>query len=256
MTIRASDNYVYLVWVRLPPDSPVAVYYSRSIDGGQTWSGDINFTLDSLGSQRCYVAVEDTHVVVSWMGYKYSPYAFTGDFFIKQSFDGGQTWNEEQVLTDMHKVWMGSVYIEDSLIVATWQDDRHFDGENNSEIYVRYSLDYGQTWTEEERLSFGDYHSHSPIACKTGDKIHILWGDQRAGASGLYYCYNDLATTIDDNNLLPDKTQLLTSYPNPFNSTTLIAYKNIEGGDIDIYDITGRLVTTLVLGDCQEGSVT
>jgi len=48
----------------------------------------------------------------------------------------------------------------------------------------------------------------------------------------------------------------LESYPNPFNSTTLLSYSNLEGGDIEIYDITGRLVRILHSGGIKEGSIT
>ena len=252
MTVRASGDNVYLVWVN--EVGTVSCRYSRSTDRGQTWSDEVDISNDSLGAQRVYVAVHDTHVVVCWMGYKYSPYSFTGDLFIKQSFDNGETWGEEQVLTDLHKVWMGTIFIEDSLIVAAWQDTRFDD--SNDEAIVRYSLDYGITWTAEERLSYGDYHSNTPIACETESRIHILWGDQRAAAPGLYYANNDLITGIDNNNPLPEKHELLSSYPNPFNSTTVISYSNLEGGEIEVYDITGRLVTEIDCGGCQEGKVT
>ena len=249
MTVRASGDNVYLVWVN-ESSYPVAGHYSRSTDQGLTWSDEIVFTEDERGGQMPYIAICDTHVVVNWVGYQYSPHAFTGDLFIKQSFDGGATWGEEQVLTDSHRVWMGSVYIEDSLIVATWQDTR-FEGSNN-EAMVRYSTDSGSSWSEEERLSYGDYDSHAPIACRTGDRIHVLWGDMRREAPGLYYCYDDLITEIADDNLMPEKTALLEAYPNPFNSTTVITYSNLEGGDIAIYNITGQLVKVFHRGGIKE----
>ena len=95
MTVRASGNNVYLVWVN--EAGAVSCRYSRSTDRGQAWSDEVDISNDSLGAQRVYVAVQDTRVVACWMGYKYSPYSFTGDLFIKQSFDGGETWGEEQL---------------------------------------------------------------------------------------------------------------------------------------------------------------
>ena len=106
MNVRASDSTIHLVWVN--EILPVSVRYSRSTDTGQTWSPEIDIAQDPYGSQRCYFSVEGQHVVVSWMGYKYSPYMFTGDMFIKQSYNGGVTWDSAQVLTDSHYVWMGS----------------------------------------------------------------------------------------------------------------------------------------------------
>lgn len=242
MTIRASDSTIHLVWVN--EILPVSVRYSRSTDTGQTWSPEIDIAQDPYGSQRCYFSVEGQHVVVSWMGYKYSPYTFTGDMFIRQSYDGGAIWDSAQVITDSHYVWMGSNYIKDSLIVITWQDDRYRSQNYNSEIYVKYSTDYGATWSQETRLSYGDDDSDSPMASSTNGIIHILWGDRRPEASGLYYSSNNLYDDID-NEMIPLRYSQLSSYPNPFNSSTIIKYPANEGGEIGIYNLLGQQVKAL-----------
>lgn len=252
MTVRASGNDVHLVWVN--EQGTISPRYSRSADMGQTWSDEIDIAEDSLGAQRVFVAVQDTHVVVSWKGYEYSPYSFTGDLFIRQSFDSGQTWGEKQVLTELHKVWMGSVYIEDSLIVIVWQDDRFRDINNNSEVFSKISEDYGTIWSDEIRLSYGDQHSHAPISYRTGEKIHVFWGDLRPEAPGLYYCVNDPTTKIEDKETSPPTNIYINSYPNPFNARTIITYQGIEGGDICIYDVTGRLIRTL-LAESSDGQL-
>ncbi len=253
MTVRAWGNNVYLVWVN--ENRPISCRYSHSTDMGQSWSDEIDIANDSSGAQRVFMAAQDSHVVVSWKGYKYSPYTFTGDLFIRQSLDWGETWGEAQVLTDSHKVWMGSVYIEDSAIVAVWQDDRYRDTNNNSEIFAKYSTDYGINWSEEERLSYGDQHSHAPISCMIVDKIHVLWGDIRPDAPGLYYCVNDLSTGISETKISHPTNIYISSYPNPFNARTVITYRGIEGGEIGIYDITGRLIKTLNVSGKEGGIV-
>ena len=240
MVLRASGSTLHLVWVA--DLWPVAVHYSRSTDNGQTWTPEIDIAQDSLGAQRCYVAVQGNHVVVSWMGYKYSPYMFTGDMFIRQSYDGGATWDLARVLTDSHKVWMGSCYLKDSLIVVTWQDLRF--GGGNDEVMVRYSTNYGATWSEETRLSYGDYHSDSPVALSTGNRLHILWGDRRETYPGLYYSYNDLGMSIDESHN-PTDYSLLLAYPNPFNSSVIFSYPTFKTGQIRIYNVAGQLVRIL-----------
>jgi hypothetical protein len=240
MTARASASTIQLVWVN--EILPVSVRYSRSTNAGQIWSPEIDIAQDPYGAQRCYVSVQDTHVVVSWMGYKYSPYMFTGDMFIKQSFDGGATWDSAMVLTDSHYVWMGSNYIKDSLIVIAWQDLRF--GGNNDEVMVRYSTNYGIYWSNESRLSYGDYHSDSPMAAVTPWKIHILWGDARTAAPGLYYANNNLFSGIEEDQV-STSTSLMAAYPNPFNSSVLFKYPPSRFDRICIYNITGQLVKTL-----------
>lgn len=242
MKVRAYNMTVHLVWVN--EVMPVSVRYSRSTNVGLAWLPELDIANDSTGAQRCYLSVQGQHVVVSWMGYKYSPFMFTGDMFIKQSYDGGITWDTAQVLTNLHYVWMGSNYIKDSLIIVTWQDMRY--GGNNNEAMVRYSTNYGQTWSEETRLSYGDFDSHSPIACVTGNRIHVLWGDGRPEAPGLYYSNNDLYMDIDEPGL-PTEYSLLSAYPNPFNSSVILGCNDKESKAIEIYNITGQLVKTLNL---------
>jgi hypothetical protein len=57
-------------------------------------------------------------------------------------------------------------------------------------------------------------------------------------------------------NLLPVKTELSDSYPNPFNPTTSINYSVANAGQVEImiYDATGRLVEELVNGHQDGGS--
>jgi hypothetical protein len=240
MVLRASGSTLHLVWVA--DLWPVAVHYSRSTDNGQTWSPEIDIAQDSLGAQLCYISVQGQHVAVSWMGYKNSPYMFTGDLFIRQSNDGGVTWDSAQVLTDLHKVMFSNVYLKDSLLVAAWMDARY--GNGNDEVMVRYSTDYGTIWSEETRLSYGDYHSDSPVSFSTGNRIHVLWGDRRETSPGLYYSYNDLGTGIDTPQI-PINHSVLSAYPNPFNSSIVFTYPAVVAGRIRIFNLAGQLVRTL-----------
>jgi hypothetical protein len=196
MSMAASDPIVHMVWVN--ENAPISIRYSHSTDHGITWSPEFDLSQDSLGAQRCFVSAQGHHVVVTWMGFKNGYHSFTGDLFIRQSFDGGATWDTAQALTDSHYVWMGSNYLKDSLIVVAWQDDRYHNQNTNSEVYVRFSTNNGTTWSQEERLSNGNNDSDSPIATSTGNLIHVLWGDRRQTAPGLYYSSNELYNDIDD----------------------------------------------------------
>jgi hypothetical protein len=61
---------------------------------------------------------------------------------------------------------------------------------------------------------------------------------------------------IENPSTLPLKTELHQNYPNPFNPTTNIRYnlQNPSFVEISVYDVTGRLVSTLVNGHIGAGS--
>lgn len=240
MSMAASDSIIHLVWVN--ENAPISIHYSRSSDNGVTWSPEFDVSQDSLGAQVGFVSAQGQHVVATWMGFKNGYHAFTGDMFIRQSFDGGLTWDTAQALTDLHYALVGSNYIKDSLIVVAWQDVRL--GSLNYEIMVRYSTNYGISWTDEERLSYGEYISDSPIATSIGNLIHVLWGDRRQTAPGLYYSRNELYNDIEEETT-PSHYSHLSAFPNPFNSS--VVFRNLleTGNDIKIYNIAGQLVRTL-----------
>ncbi len=65
----------------------------------------------------------------------------------------------------------------------------------------------------------------------------------------------DVILAVNDINSLPTDFTVLPAYPNPFNPSTTISYG--LGSDsyvsIQIYDITGQLITTLLNGDQHQG---
>ena len=58
--------------------------------------------------------------------------------------------------------------------------------------------------------------------------------------------------------VVPDAVTLSSAYPNPFNPETTLDYSIESSGlvDLSIYDINGRMVTTLFSGELSSGSYT
>ncbi len=65
-------------------------------------------------------------------------------------------------------------------------------------------------------------------------------------------------TNIENETELPRKVTLNQNYPNPFNPTTIIEFALPESGFVrlDVFDITGRHISTLINGQVQAGSHT
>lgn len=67
-------------------------------------------------------------------------------------------------------------------------------------------------------------------------------------ARWLYTWLGDQWTGVEDNIIEPNSYSLSQNYPNPFNPTTTINYTLKNAGEVSlkVYDVLGRLVTTLV----------
>lgn len=74
---------------------------------------------------------------------------------------------------------------------------------------------------------------------------------------GVYGIGCEEMVAINDEELIPGSFKLYAPYPNPFNPTTTIRFNvvniNMNLVRIDIYNITGRLVETLVNGELEPG---
>ena len=102
----------------------------------------------------------------------------------------------------------------------------------------------------------GFFYSNGYI--KTGDKPQFkllrdaklikLDGDISTFTNNEIYLVSNLR-------LLPEAFSLSPAYPNPFNPTTTISFDLPEEIDVSliIYDLQGRVVTTLISGSMQAG---
>jgi hypothetical protein len=137
---------------------------------------------------------------------------------------------------------------------VTWEDDRY----NQEDIFYMLSTDNGFTWGEEQRVDDDLARSESPDIAISGENRFIVWNDRRYDPGpGVYLCRWEPGVSIEDmdNNTIPEDI-ILQAYPNPFNSKTIISCSDLKGGDIEIYDITGKLVRQLHSVGRQEGKVT
>jgi hypothetical protein len=85
------------------------------------------------------------------------------------------------------------------------------------------------------------------------------------GSSKIYFMVNTLAKESEVpedgqeiTNIIPDEISLEQNYPNPFNPSTTINYQLPEKNHVslNVYDILGNLVTTLVDQDMEAGYYT
>jgi hypothetical protein len=69
------------------------------------------------------------------------------------------------------------------------------------------------------------------------------------------YTRMSTSTSVADGSELPASVELHQNYPNPFNPTTTISFElaSTENVSIRVYDMTGRLIDTIMEGRMQQG---
>ena len=193
-------------------------------DRTQEWGWKITFTTETIG----YVSIQK------------KPYtAATTEYFLKTT-DGGLTWfefpfmfadtSEDEVYSSLAmgfitptRGWMGS-YVNDRPTLMT--------------------EDGGVTWSE---AGFG----------QNVNRIRFLhpWLGYATGRT-VYKYVDSTAMDINEQIVVPNQLTLSQNYPNPFNPRTVIPYELLKIGfvKIDIIDITGRTIRSLLNGIQSSGS--
>jgi len=192
------------------------------------------------------------------------------DVMFAKSTDGGLTWeNPVKVNDDTGNnawQWFGTMSIApDGRIDAIWLDSRDNFGSVNSSLYYSYSLDQGETWSENERLSDSfDPHIGWPQQAKMGDYFdmfsddkgaHLAWAATFNGEQDVYYSLiTPSYVSIND----PDNLQSnfkLNNVPNPCSDHTYIRYQlpQKEFVSLKVFSVGGQIVETLVNGIQDKG---
>lgn len=75
------------------------------------------------------------------------------------------------------------VVSENNYLHAVWCDNR----DGNYEIYYKRSVDNGQNWGSDIRLTNNTALSYEPCISSYGSNLHILFSDERSGFIEIYY---------------------------------------------------------------------
>jgi hypothetical protein len=258
----SKGSFVHFTWAGcFDIDSSWEVYYLNSSNGGQDWSDNIPVSEhDRFHSYWPAICVNDMDVIrLSWMDFKYSPYLSTGDIFLRNSLDSGTIWTPEMQVTDNHLANISDIISNGDTIVIAWEDKRYEDGRGS--IYCTKSIDGGINWDEPYWVDGDTNNSINPAIATSNGRIYVVWYDIRSPDSlGLFFSRYDPdndAIGNDDIDNTPDKL-LLSAYPNPFNSTTIIMFETPQPSDVEltVFNILGQKVKTLVNEKMPAGSHT
>ena len=178
-SMAASGTVLHVTWSD-DRDGNREIYYKRSIDEGEHWSGDVRLTANAATSIFPALAAEGTDVHVVWEEYRNG----NAEIYYKHSADGGSSWGPDTRLTfNAAHSFSPSVSVADSAVHLVWFDQR----DGNNEIYYKRSTDAGAGWGSDTRLTMDSASSIYPAMTVSGPVLHVAWEEHRHGNGEIYY---------------------------------------------------------------------
>lgn len=119
----------YIVW-REGRDGNSEIYFKRTTNGGNSWSGDIRLTTDNGESFNPSVSASGQNVHIVWRDSRDG----NGEIYYKHSSDGGENWDTDLRLTNASgDSRFPSVSNTGQRVDVVWCDKR----DGNDEIYYK-----------------------------------------------------------------------------------------------------------------------
>jgi len=183
-----------------------------------------------------------------------------------RSTDRGSNWSIPIKINDDSTTaawqWFGTMSVApNGRIDVIWLDTRDNPGTYLSSLYYSYSMDYGTTWSQNERLS-GEFDPHLgwPQQNKMGDYFDMLsdndgasiaWAGTFNGEEDVYFgriIHTPVSVDDDNETIMVKSFRLDQNFPNPFNPSTRIKYAigSRQFVTLKVYDVLGNEVATLV----------
>jgi hypothetical protein len=184
--VAASASDVHVVWERVTGlMDEIEVWHARSTDLGATWSAPVQLSQAEDWSMAPCVGVSGSSVHVVWQDNR-GPLP---GLFYARSTDRGATWNTPAAITQHPTVTLPSIAVSGSVVHLIWPDVPT-PRDVNTEVYYRRSVNGGQTWGPETRLTSDTAWSEQPSVAVAGSRVHVVWEDERDGNDEIYYKRN------------------------------------------------------------------
>jgi hypothetical protein len=213
--VASYKNNVYVVWQENNPDSSddnkangiynnyrnYDIYIKKSIDGGVTFSKEINLSNNPGFSEHPQIAISGNNVYVAWIDDNTSAPSTTiaknKEILFRKSIDGGNTFDKIINLSNSSNAdsYNQEIAAAENNVYIVWQDtpgptadydtassinaDNNSDRSNisdkkNSSIVLRASTDGGNTFEMVKTLSNSAFESYPKITAFK-DNAYVVW---------------------------------------------------------------------------------
>lgn len=179
------------------------------------------------------------------------------DIMFSRSTDKGASWSEAINISDDNSIdnwqWFGTISVApNGRIDVVWLDTRDNPGTFLSSLYYSHSLDSGESWSTNERLSSEfDPHVGWPNQEKMGDYFHMISTDEYAflawagtfnGEQDIYFSKiePEVNFTSVENNKFDEEIKF---FPNPFDGELFLRNNLKSITKLVLFDANGREIT-------------
>jgi len=188
--VQAANGTIFVFWESVIWENDELneeLFYKTSSDGGTSWSPNATrLTTDpSPDSGPSATQTSDGKIWVTWASER------TGDWEIFYKTNSGSSWSNDMGLSDSAKDIDVSPSILETIcgkILIFWAS-REDTLTASDDIYYKYSIDSGATWSEDRTQFTTDENNDLwPSATQLSDiKIWVVWTSNRTGNFDLFY---------------------------------------------------------------------
>ena len=164
-----------------PNTGSLEVLFSRSTNGGMTWSSPVVISENGVFSFVSDIATNGSDIFVSWevsgIGNR--------DIHVSKSSDGGITWSTPQNISNNPGAsTFSSIATHGTNVFVTWSDIN----EPDHEILFSKSIDGGATWSSPpQNISNTAENSHVPAITSDGTNLFLVWEEGLPGFRDIYF---------------------------------------------------------------------
>ncbi|UCE38381.1 MAG: exo-alpha-sialidase, partial [Thermoplasmata archaeon] len=208
---NATSGEIYVVWLD-GRNGGNDVYFSKSMDGGKSFTGQRRINQDALGNWQGDPSIawnpSNGFIYVVW-----SDPRIGSDIYFARSEDGGNLWIEpinNPINDEFAEFRYGpDVATDGTNVYVAWLDFRN---NPNADIFFSKSANHGENWSPNTRLTDFDLPGNitTPSITAAQGNVYVSWADGRREGS-VYDVH--LNRSLDGGNTWPWSNQLINSDP-------------------------------------------
>ncbi len=166
-SMAVSGNTVHIVW-QADDHKANEIFYKKSTDGGSTWLPEMRISNALSNALKPSIAVNGQSIHVVWGK------ADGSGIYYRRSLDDGNVWLPQYELTTMSAYSeQPMITVSDTMIFAFWSDRRN----GNGDIYMRRSVDNGETWENDLKIPDNHNQAVNPRAASNGTYVYVVWSE-------------------------------------------------------------------------------